>query len=104
MKTTEIIFCWKEGKKDHRKEIDREDFYEMFCGLARGFEKMGDNQISKKLIEIIPDVDKISINKDVNRMQEIPYIAYYINENMQLMKIMRRHDIIWRILEKHCVE
>ena len=43
MKDTAIIYEWIENGKEHQKEISREDFYAMFDGLAKGFEKLGDN-------------------------------------------------------------
>lgn len=104
MKDTAIIYAWKENGKEHQKEISREDFYAMFDGLAKGFEKIGDNEISKKLIEIIPEADKIFINKDINETQDIPSIAYSTNGDEQLVKIMRRHEIVWSILNKYCTE
>ena len=104
MKKTAIIYEWVERSKKHQKEICREDLYAIFEGLAKGFEKMGDNEISKKLIEIIPEVDRICINKDANETQDVPSIVYYSNGNKNLLKIMRGHKIVWSILEKYCTE
>ena len=104
MKDTAIIYEWIENGKEHQKEISREDFYAMFDGLTKGFEKLGDNEISKKLIKIIPEVDKIFINKDNNETQDVPSIAYYTNGDRKLLKIMRRHEIVWSMLNKYCTE
>ena len=104
MKDTAIIYSWRENGKDYQKEVNRKDFYAMFDGLAKGFDKMSDNEISKKLIKIIPDVDEIFVNKDYNETQEIPSIVCHKNGDVQLMKIRRRNDIIWSILNKYCTE
>ena len=104
MKNTAIIYEWIEKDKKHQKEICRDDFHAMFDGLSKGFEKIGDNEICKKLIKIIPEVDKISINMDANETQDVPSIAYYTNGKRELLKIMRRHEIVWGILNKYCTE
>ena len=104
MKDTAIIYEWIENGKEHQKEISREDFYAMFDGLAKGFEKLRDNEISKKLIKIIPEVDKIFINKDNNETQDVPSIAYCTNGDRKLLKIMRRHEIVWSMLNKYCTK
>ena len=104
MKNTAIIYSWRENGNDYQKEISREDFYAMFDGLAKGFEKIGDNEISKKLVKIIPEADKIFIDKDINETQDVPSIEYYTNGDVQLIKIMRRHKIVWSILDKYCTE
>ncbi len=102
MKDTAIIFGWRDKKQEYKVEINREDFYAIFYGLARGYHKIGDNQISKKLLEIIPEVDKIFINMDYNRTQDVPFIEYAINKEVGILKIMRCHRIVWSILEDHC--
>ena len=104
MKETAIIYSWISHGKRYQKEINRQDFLTIFEGLEKGFEKIGDNEISKKLVEIIPMVDEIFINQDINATQDVPTVVYYINGNMQLMKIMRRHEIIWAILKRYCTE
>ena len=104
MKETAITYGWISHGKNYQKKIDRKDFLAIFDGLAKGFEEIGDNEISKKMVEIIPEVDEIFVNQDVNETQDVPSIAYYINGNVQLMKIMRRHNIVWSILNKYCTE
>ncbi len=104
MKNTAIIYAWRKDGKDYQKEVNRVDFYSMFDGLAKGFEKIGDNEISKKLTEIIPQVDKIFINNDINETQDVPCIAYCTDGEEQLIKIKRRHKIVWSILNKYCTE
>ena len=104
MKDTAITYSWTRNGEFYQKEIDREDFFSMFKGLEKGFEKIGDNEISKKLVEIIPEVDEININYDISINQDIPCIACVINGDLELIKIMRCHEIIWSILKKYCTE
>lgn len=104
MKDTAIIFGWRNNEEEYIIQVDREGFYSIFYGLARGYHKIGDNTISKKMVEIIPEVDKIFINKDFNKTQDIPFIAYSINGDMKILKIRRCHRIVWSILEDHCKE
>lgn len=104
MKKTKIIYSWTKGGKSYQKEIDREDFFVMFDGLKKGFQKIGNNEISKKLVQIIPEVSEIIINYDVNETQDIPHIVYNIDGNVHLIKINRLNDIVWSILDKYCTE
>ncbi len=104
MKKTAIIYEWIEEGKDYQKEVDRKAFYSMFEGLAKGFGKIGDNEISKKLVKVIPKVDKICINKDLNDTQDVPSIICTTNGTRNLIKIMRRHVIVWSILNKYCTK
>ena len=104
MKQTKIIYSWTKDGMDYQKEIDREDFFDMFEGLKNGFQRIGNNEISKKLVIIIPEVDEISINHDINETQDIPYITYKIHNEVQLIKINRLNNIVWSILDKYCTE
>lgn len=104
MKKTAIIYSWKKDGEEHKKEISRKDFYDMFDGLKKGFAKSGDNEISKKMVEIIPEIEEIYINKDINETQDVPSVVYTINGEKKMLKIMRYHNIVWSILEKYCTE
>ena len=50
MKSTAFIFAWKEKGKVYQKEINREDFFAMFDGLAKGYRNMGDNAKDRKSV------------------------------------------------------
>ena len=106
MKSTAFIFAWKENGKVYQKEINRADFFAMFDGLAKGYKNMGDNanEISKKLANIIPEVDRIFIDMDNNETQDVPSVQYLIKGKDQLLKIRRRHRIVWSILNDYCTE
>ena len=104
MKDTAIIYKWIEKGKENQKEICRKDFLAIFNGLLIGFERAGDNQVSKQLVKFIPEMDEIFINKDMNETQDIPSIAYFINGERKLLKIMRRNEVVWSILNKCCTK
>lgn len=104
MKNSAIIYEWIEEGKKHQKTISRENFYVMFEGLAKGFSKIGDNEISKKLVEVIPEAERICINKDINETQDIPSIIITTGPKRKQIKIMRRHVIVWSILNRYCTE
>lgn len=102
MKCTKITLKWKEKEGDFRKELDRQEVLEVFRGLVKGFSD--DNEISKQLVEIIPEVDEIHINRFYNSIQDVPLITYYINGKENVLKIIRYHKIVWSILDKYCTE
>lgn len=104
MKNTRIDFQWTERNKEHNKILDRQKVYLIFKGLAEGYAG-DDNEISTKMVEdIIPYVDKISINKDYNETQDVPIILYEIDRQTNVLKIRRCHKIIWSILDRYCTE
>ena len=98
--TQNIIIKWIERNEHYQKVLDRQEVMAVFEGLAIGFS--GDNEISEKLVEIIPEVEEIKINKDINATQEIPCITYVINGKVEVLKIIRYHKIVWAILNKYC--
>lgn len=102
MKCTKIMLKWMEKGKKNQKKLDRKEVGVVFKGLALGFSD--DNEISKKLLEILPEVDEIFLNKDSNETQDVPYIAYYINGKENILKIKRYHKVVWSILEKYCTK
>lgn len=102
MEESEIDLIWTEKGIKHKRNLKRNEVYSVFKGIEKGF--VGDNEIAKKLIKIIPIVDKIYINKDYNETQDVPFIIYYVGEESKIIKIIRYHKIIWAILDKYCTE
>lgn len=102
MKDYTIIFSWKKNQEVHQKELERNEVYAVFDGLVKGYASVDNNQISKKLVRIIPEVDKIFINADHNGTQDVPYIVYYINGERKILKIKRCHKIVWTIFDEYC--
>ena len=72
--------------------------------MIKYFEKLAErnpdnNVISKKLLEILPEIDQIIIlEDDLNRKN--PYILYRINDSTRMMEIPRCHKICWNKLRK----
>lgn len=102
MKSTKIILEWTENGKKSQKQLERKEIKEVFKGLSMGFRD--DNEISKRMLKIIPEVDKIFIYKDVNRSQDDPFIIYCIDGEEDILKIKRYHKIVWAIFDKYCTE
>lgn len=99
---TNIILKWVEKGKKQKKFVNREKMLAVFQGIAIGFSD--DNEISKKLVELIPYVEEIKINKDLNETQDVPCITYKVNGEKEIIKIIRYHKIVWAILNKYCSE
>ncbi len=105
MKKVDIDFQWVCDKKTYFKKIEREKMYAIFNGFVIGYGGVpGNNEISKKMIEIIPVVDKIIINQDFNETQDIPMFSYEIDGTLNVLKIRRLHNIVWSVLNGYCVE
>ena len=97
-----IIFRWKRGGQEYARLIDRREMLVVFEGLVKGFSN--DNEISEKLVSVIPILDEIKINVDFNATQEIPSIVYVIDGKVYVLKIIRYHKIVWAIFNKYCLE
>ena len=103
MQKSKIIFRCIEKGRMRDNMVDREQMYAVFEGLTKGFKD--DNEISKKLISVIPYVDMFVVNKDLNATQDMPFIVAITggdNANREIIKIIRYHKIVWSILNKYC--
>ena len=100
MKKEEITFIWKENGKEHIKEIERKEFYELMKSIKKSFSD--DNEISSKLVEIIPNLISITIDKDRNSQKDTPFITCECSSGSKIIEIKRYHKIIWAILDKYC--
>lgn len=102
MKTEPIILKWTEKGKEHIKEIDRKEFLNLMEGIKKAFSD--DNQISTILVELIPELISISINKDRNEQKDVPSIFCVCERSEKVIDIIRYHKIIWAILNRYCME
>lgn len=100
MKKEEITFIWKQNGKEYIKEIERKEFYELMKSIKKSFSD--DNEVSSKLVEIIPNLVSITIDKDRNSQKDIPFISCEYDNESQVIEIKRYHKIIWAILNKYC--
>ena len=87
----------------YRGEINREEFFSWMSDIAKRFE--GNNEISTKLVEVIPSMVKMKINQDLNETKDVPFIQCE-NETGEIkaIQIRRHHRIIWGFLQHYCDE
>lgn len=98
----QIRLKWISKGEKHEKMLNREEVMAVFEGLVKGF--TDDNEISEKLLKIIPKAEWLKINQDHNDTQEIPCITYGLNGSVYVLKIIRYHKIVWSILNKYCTD
>lgn len=101
MKEKGIIFEWKEKGKRCLRTVEREEMYSYFSNLIKEYPY--DNEISKALVRIIPDVYMICIDFDQNKNLEVPFITYKMKRagEKDILKIIRHHKIVWAKLESY---
>ena len=98
-----IPVLWRENGINYSKTLNRADVEAVFKGLQEGFRD--DNEIATVFVErIIPNAESIYINKDLNSTQDIPMVAYKIDNQLALVKVKRYHKIVWSILNKYCTK
>lgn len=100
MKKEGIIFIWKQNRKEYIKEIDRKEFYELMKSIKKSFSD--EYKISSKLVEIIPALISITIDKDRNSQKDTPFITCECSNGSEIIMIRRCHKNIWPILDKYC--
>jgi len=100
MKEEPIILEWIEDGEKNRKEINRQEFLYLMEGIKNAF--FDDNQISSMLVELIPNLITISINKDRNEQKDVPSIYCVCEKEERQIDIIRYHKIIWSILNHYC--
>lgn len=100
MRKDNITVKWKDEGKMYQKQIDRIVFSDLMIVLKEQFSD--NNEISTKLVKLIPKIDSITINKDRNRDLDIPIISYKIGEKEDVISINRCHKIIWEIFNEMC--
>lgn len=82
-------------------EVNRQEFLQRFQELVKNYPD--NNEISQKLVKIIPHATQIKINYDINQTQDTPVITYRIhNDVLGILKILRHHKIVWNTLNEYC--
>lgn len=94
----EIILTWREQGKDFSKSIKRRCLMATFKGLAEGF--ANNNEISKKLLKVIPEATMLHINWDCT--SDVNRVYYTINETTNSIPIINAHNVVWAVLRKYC--
>ena len=99
MKKTEIVlqYVTVEGKQ---KEgiIKRNEFLEIMEYFKNTYPS--NNEVSSKLVPVIPEIDTILINKRVAR--DTPFIVYVIDSKLYWLDINANHRKIWSCLDDYC--
>ena len=90
---------WVSLGKAGQKFLDREEVLKVFEGLKNDY--TDNNTISKKLLEILPELEWIKIDKDINATQKVPFITYGMYGKTGFLKIPRYHRIVWGILLRY---
>ena len=100
MKSTFAIeLIWNKERVSSR-EIDRDNFMRLMESIKDTF--VTNNEISKKFVEIIPNVEKIIIDNDRNRDLDVPFVTCKLDGKDKHIRIPRSHRVIWEILNE-CV-
>lgn len=97
-----VTLRWVKKSKRYFKEMPKQEMLVVFEGLAKGFSD--DNEMSIKLIDIIQKAELMSLNKDIMQYQDTPFITYNIGGASDILRIRRRHKIVWSILERFFTE
>ena len=104
---TTLTFSWIKDGLQYKRVYDREKIASIFRGLKEGFED--DNEISKKILEKLPETVVIFVNKDANNTQDVPQIGLtlskfdeYCDPIKEPLMIRRYHKIVWSIIDRLC--
>lgn len=95
---------WRTNGKEEHKNLNKEDFYSLFEGLANTFRD--ENEISKKFMFYIPQADILYINNDVNGTKDKPIVVFQKDDPdlgrliVGIVEIIRYHKVIWTVLYK----
>lgn len=102
MKQNIITLKWKENGKENQKEIDKD----VLIGYMDSTKKLfyNDNKISSILVELLPGVVSIVIDKDRNEQMDMPFICLIFEDgNTKGIDIHRHyHSMIWEFFNKLC--
>lgn len=96
-----LILQWKRNGAYYQSELEKQKIYALFKGIMEGFGD--DNEISTKLVEIIPEASHLIIDWDINTTRDSS-IAYVIEDIVEVIQIKYHHKIVWEIFSKYCNE
>ena len=95
-----IILSWKEDGEWESKEISRKEIVELMETIKKSFD--GNNEISTRLCQVLPNTIIIEIDKDRNiEKPEAPTIFCIDYEGNHPITIKNNHRIIWGILNEY---
>lgn len=99
-----IQLIYVEDGKTYYGVISRSFFLYQMKHMVNWFPVCNDNAI--KLCELIPNIDCITINKDIIDTQDVPFILYRnVEENTEnCLRFCRSYRIIWSFFLHFCEE
>lgn len=100
MKTDEFTLKWKKENRFFKKQMKRQEVMAKFEEYI--IEYSGNNTVSKKLAEIIPEVTQIRINWD--NTAEVNQVYYVIDNKEAGFPIINLHSIVWNTWKDYCSE
>lgn len=84
-------------------KVEREKMLKLFKEISNNFSN--NNEISKQLVETIPSLKAIEIDRVRNAQCDVPFINCEMNDGTsKVIRILRWHKIIWGILDEFCRE
>lgn len=98
--TEEFTLKWKRKNKYFKKQMKREEVLATFEGLIKGFST--NNEVSKKLAEIIPKASVIKINWD--NTAEINQLYFILDGKEDGIPIIHTHCIVWAVWNGYCMD
>ena len=99
MKKSEIVLQYIDiTGKEKRGIIKRKEFLERMENFKANYPS--NNKISSELVEVIPYIDTIMIDK--SRARDTSFIIYVIDKRVFWLDINANHRKIWRCLENYC--
>ncbi len=95
----EIILKWKKDGKMYSKKVKRRKIFAIFKELAEKFSS--NNEISLKMLEIIPATSEIEVNWDNNA--DVNCIYYTIDGGVTKgIPVISSHKLVWGEMRKLC--
>lgn len=98
MKKSKVILKWKRNDEFFQKELEREEIFAVFDGLIKTHPE--NCEISKKIVEVLPKVDKFIIDWDST--VDVKELYYKIGNKTKGIPIIYHHKIVWSQLEAWC--
>lgn len=97
-----IILKWKDKGCDYKKEIEKDLLINYMESTRKLF--YNDNKISTILVEWLPGVVSIIIDKDRNEQIDMPFICLELEDGKKKCIDIHRHyhSMIWEFFNKLC--
>ncbi|MBQ2937928.1 MAG: hypothetical protein IJE05_03490 [Clostridia bacterium] len=98
MKESKVILKWKRNGEFFQRELEREEIFAVFDGFIKSHPE--NCEISKKIVKILPEVDKFIINWDST--VDVKELYYKIGDKTEGIPIIYHHKMVWGQLDTWC--